>query len=106
MNDQMVFINITYIIGFLCLLGIGNIVLLFVISKRLRTPQRSEETIEKMKAVYSKKYPSVEKLKDDFIVIDTDKIECGRDWLNVYVLEDKGTKKQFIGTDQGGLAER
>jgi hypothetical protein len=45
-------------------------------------------------------------LKDDFIVIDTDKIECGRDWLNVYVLEDKGTKKQFIGTDQGGLVER
>lgn len=70
------------------------------------------DELEKQLVVFNqkartKKYPKLKKIQDDFEVIEIDKIEYSRGrHFDIYVLEDKGTGKQFLGTSHGGLTER
>lgn len=58
----------------------------------------------------TKKYPALRanQSKDfDFCIIDFEKVLTGDgNWVDIFVLKDKGTGKQFIGNSYGGLTER
>lgn len=94
------------------LLGFGVTItyLLVKILKKPVTIEHKNQILDFDSWTTTNKYPALRAKKSnnfDFCIIDFEKIRTGDDnFVDIFILFDKGTNKQFICNSYGGITER
>lgn len=96
--------------GFMLVFGVTIAWLLFRILKKPITVEHENQIMDFKSWATTKKYPALRATKSnnfDFCIIDFEKIKTGDDnFVDIFILFDKGTNKQFICNSYGGMTER